>query len=42
MFAWDNAVFESLWQSRRPEDFRKYAKWSISDHRIVWVLLETR
>lgn len=42
MFAWDNAVFESLWQSRRPEDFRKYAKWAISDHRIVWVLLETR
>ena len=42
MFAWDNAVFKSLWKSRKPADFRKYAKWAISDHRIVWVCLEKK
>ncbi len=47
IFAWDNAVFSSLWEetkrvppTKTAVQFRAYAKWAISDHRVLWSLLE--
>lgn len=49
IFAWDRAVFHDLWdqtQTNPPkktrEQFRAYAKWAISDHRILWSLLDVK
>jgi len=46
IFAWDNAVFASLWnqtkqkpRKRTDKQFRRYIKWAISDHRLLWTLL---
>lgn len=48
VFAWDNAVFADLWadlQAKYPKSqaaskFQAYAKWAISDHRVLWSLVE--
>jgi len=48
IFAWDNGYFTSLWDQvalknspkRTRNDFRNYAKWAISDHRVLWSILQ--
>lgn len=47
IFAWDNAVFTDLWNktktnpsTKTPTEFKDYAKWAISDHRVLWSLLD--
>jgi len=47
IFAWDNAMFNELWEDLKEEHgknaakkFQAYAKWAISDHRPLWCLFE--
>ena len=40
IFAWDNAVFKDLYNSKTGKQFRAYAKWAISDHRVIWSLFD--
>ena len=46
IFAWDNGVFSTLWKQteeipkkRTEAQFRRYVKWAISDHRVLWTLI---
>ncbi|MGD8587848.1 MAG: endonuclease/exonuclease/phosphatase family protein [Chromatiales bacterium] len=36
VFDFDGAVFPRLWQERKPDDFRKYLRYYLSDHRPIW------
>lgn len=40
IFAWDNVVFKKLYNSKTHVQFRAYAKWAISDHRVIWSLFD--
>ena len=39
VFDWDGALFADLWRARGPDDFFSFARYAISDHRILWAQL---
>lgn len=41
VFDFDNALFKHLWNSRSQADFMAHMRYYISDHRILWVTLDT-
>jgi endonuclease/exonuclease/phosphatase family metal-dependent hydrolase len=41
VFDFDNALFKHLWDTRPEADFMAYMRYYISDHRILWVALDT-
>ena len=40
IFAWDNAVFKKVYETKTATQFRAYARWAISDHRVIWSLFD--
>lgn len=36
VFAFDGAVFRTLWEARPPTDFRAYVRYYVSDGRPLW------
>lgn len=36
IFDFDGIIFQDLWNSRSPAQFRSYLRYYISDHRILW------
>jgi endonuclease/exonuclease/phosphatase family metal-dependent hydrolase len=41
VFDFDGAVFADLWRERTPEDFRRYVRYYLSDHRPLWAEFQT-
>ena len=39
VFDWDGALFRTLWNGRGPDAFFEYARYHISDHRLLWAQL---
>jgi endonuclease/exonuclease/phosphatase family metal-dependent hydrolase len=42
IFPFDNAVFSDLYQQKTAVQFRSYVRYAISDHRPMWIQLDTR
>lgn len=42
IFPFDNAVFADIYNNRTPGEFRGYIKYYISDHRPMWIELDTQ
>ena len=39
VFDWDGALFRTLWNGRGPDAFFEFARYHISDHRLLWAQL---